>query len=172
MRPSHGEDPVPGQGEETAWLDAREQLVWRALLRGNSLLMVALDDALTQAGLRMAEYEILSMLSEAPDRRLRMSMLADQVVQSRSRLTHTATRLESQGLVQRRRIREDGRGVELMLTGDGQAMVDRLAPMHVRGVRAGFVDLMSAEEMQVVTDVMRRVVAVNRTSQTQALDAL
>lgn len=158
--------------EGAPWLDPEEQRAWRAYLRGNNLLMEALDDALTQEGLRMGEYEILSMLSEAPGTRLRMSMLADQVVQSRSRLTHTATRLEAKALVQRRRIREDGRGVELVLCEAGQQLVDRLAPMHARSVRQGFIDLMTREEMEVVAAVMRRVVQANRTSPGQALDAV
>lgn len=158
--------------DPTAWLDPLEQRAWRSLLRGNNLLMEALDDALVADGLRTGEYEILSMLSEASGRRLRMSMLADQVVQSRSRLTHTATRLEARGLVSRLRTREDRRGVELVLTPEGAALLDQAAPGHVRSVREGFVSLMSREEMAVVAEVMRRVVLANRTSDSQALDVL
>ena len=63
------------------------------------MLMEALDRDLELHGLSLGEYEIISMLSEAPDRRLRMSELAAIVVQSRSRLTHTAERLEDRGWV-------------------------------------------------------------------------
>ena len=63
-------------------------------LRASRLLEAVLDHDLQAHGLQLSEYEIISMLSEQPDRRLRMSEIAELVVQSRSRLTHTAGRLE------------------------------------------------------------------------------
>ena len=54
-----------------------------------------LDADLRPYGLDLGEYEILVSLSEAPDRRLRMSELALAVHQSRSRLTHTVARMET-----------------------------------------------------------------------------
>lgn len=161
-----------GENVETAWLSSAEQQAWRAWLRGSSLLLDALDEVLTGHGHRMGEYEILSMLSEASGNRLRMSALADRVVQSRSRLTHTAKRLEVAGLVTRHKIREDGRGVELHLTPVGQSALERIAPMHVKSVRSGFVDLMSDDELRVVADVMQRVILANRVSEFQGVDGL
>ena len=96
-----------------------EQRAWRAYLRGSRLLEASLDRDLQQHGVQLSEYEIISMLSEQPDRRLRMSALADMVVQSRSRLTHTASRLEKRGWVQREACVGDRRGVELVLTDEG-----------------------------------------------------
>ena len=88
----------PTEPTEPAWLDDDEQRAWRAYLRGSRLLETSLDRDLLRHGVQLSEYEIISMLSEQPDRRLRMSALADMVVQSRSRLTHTASRLEKRGL--------------------------------------------------------------------------
>ena len=65
------------------------------------------------AACRLSEYEILAQLSESPNRQLRMSELADRVVQSRSRLTHTAIRLEKRGWVVREPCPDDRRGVLL-----------------------------------------------------------
>ena len=56
---------------EVPWLDAQEQAAWRAYLRGGRRLLEALDRDLAPYGLGLAEYEILSMLSEVPDQRLR-----------------------------------------------------------------------------------------------------
>ena len=83
--------------EEPRWLSDSEQDHWRAYLRGSRYLEEALDRDLQTHGLQLTEYEILSMLSESEGGRLRMSELADLVVQSRSRLTHTAARLEKRG---------------------------------------------------------------------------
>lgn len=169
--PGPAEHAAPDDDEPPRWLDKQEQLDWRAFLRGSYLLMEALDRDLSEFGLRMSEWHILVLLSEAPQQRQRMSVLADVVVQSRSRLTHAAKRLEAAGVVQRNPVRGDGRGVELALTAEGVQMVNRIAPSHVHGVRRRFVDLMSAQEVEMLGAVMRRVILVNRTSQAQGQDA-
>jgi DNA-binding MarR family transcriptional regulator len=163
--------PAHAAAEPVRWLDDQEQLSWRAFLRGYYLLMEALDRDLAEFGLRMSEWEILILLSEAPQQRQRMSALADLVVQSRSRLTHAAKRLEAAGVVQRSPVRGDGRGVELALTAAGQELVTRIAPSHVHDVRRRLVDLMSAQEMETLGVVMRRVILANRTSEAQGQDA-
>ena len=71
------------------WLDADQQAAWREYLRASRLLEAALDHDLQAHGLQLSEYEIISILSEEPDGRHRMSVIAERVVQSRSRLTHT-----------------------------------------------------------------------------------
>jgi len=129
------------------WLDAQEQEVWREYLRGSRLLESALDHDLQAHGLQLSEYEILSMLSEQPDRRLRMSVIAELVVQSRSRLTHTAGRLENRGWVRREACAGDRRGVELVLTDSGFAEITRMAPTHVGSVRANLLDHLSRGDL-------------------------
>jgi DNA-binding MarR family transcriptional regulator len=129
------------------WLDAQEQMVWHEYLRASRLLEASLDHDLQVHGLQLSEYEILSVLSEAPDRRLRMSVIADQVVQSRSRLTHTAGRLENRGWVRREACAGDRRGVELVLTDTGFAEVTRMAPTHVDSVRGNLLDHLSRDDL-------------------------
>jgi DNA-binding MarR family transcriptional regulator len=140
------------------WLTTDEQAGWRHYLRGTRLLNEALDAALVEHGLRLTEYEILSMLSEAPGGRLRMSVLAGLVVQSRSRLTHTATRLERLGWVERRSCLDDRRGVELTLTGTGRQVLEEVAKAHVASVRENFLDLLTPEQFATVGEAMGRVV--------------
>ena len=125
------------------WLDPGEQIAWRAFLLTSRLLEAALDRDLQAHGLQLSEYEIISMLSEQPDRRLRMSELAELVVQSRSRLTHTAGRLETRGWVRRQASVGDRRGVELVLTEAGHAEIVRMAATHVGSVRANLLDHLS-----------------------------
>ena len=144
--------------EQVRWLTPQEQTFWRAFLRSNRVVTVALDEALAKHGTRLTEYEILSMLSEAPGGRLRMSALADIVVQSRSRLTHTATRLERLGWVERRAVREDRRGVELTLTPEGWEILEQLAPVHVQSVRDVIVDQVDPEELVVLGQALRRII--------------
>lgn len=129
------------------WLDAQEEHVWREYLRASRLLEAALDHDLQAHGLQLSEYEILSMLSEQPQVRLRMSAMAELVVQSRSRLTHTAGRLERRGWVRREACSGDRRGVELVLTETGLAEINRMAPTHVDSVRANLLDHLSREDL-------------------------
>lgn len=145
------------RGEAAAdvpWLSDAEQRSWRAYLRGSRLLEAALDDALRVAGLQLREYEVISMLSEAEDNRLRMSDLAALVVQSRSRLTHTASRLEQRGWVTREPCIDDRRGIELVLTGAGRLVVIDVSRLHLRDVRDNFIDLLTPEQFLAIGDAM------------------
>ncbi|HET7475521.1 MAG TPA: MarR family transcriptional regulator [Dermatophilaceae bacterium] len=139
------------------WLDEQEQRHWRAYLRGSRLLEAALDRDLQEHGLQLSEYEIISMLSEATDRHLRMSEIAELVVQSRSRLTHTAARLEKRGWVLRQPCSQDRRGVELVLTPAGQAAIRAMAPLHVESVRAYLVDHLTPEQFADLGEAMAAV---------------
>lgn len=133
--------------EDAPWLREDEQASWRAYLRSSRQLWVALDRDLQRSfDLSLAEYEILSMVSESEGRRLRMSALAEIVVQSRSRLTHTAKRLERRRLVRRVRVPDDRRGVELQITSAGMSLLDEASRVHVQGVRKYLVDILQPGE--------------------------
>src|SRR3954454_23925915 len=93
-------DETDGSADDsgTRWLDDEEQRAWRSYVRGVRLLDEELRRGLERHGLSHPEYEILVRLAESPGRGLRMSELAGDVVSSRSRLTHTVSRLERDGL--------------------------------------------------------------------------
>ena len=128
------------------WLDADEQDAWREYLRASRMLEAVLDHDLQVHGLQLSEYEIISVLSDEPSLRLRMSEIAELVVQSRSRLTHTAGRLEKRGWVRREACVGDRRGVELVLTEAGHAEIARMAPTHVGSVRSNLLNHLSRED--------------------------
>src|SRR5512144_2547835 len=140
------------------WLDEDQQRSWRALVMGTTLLMDRLDDDLRrECDLSLVEYEILVRLSEREDRRLRMAQLADALAHSRSRVTHTVTRMERAGLVVRSTSPEDGRGILCTMTQKGYDLLVRVAPAHVNGVRKHLVDLASAEDFAALGRVMNAV---------------
>ena len=143
--------------EEPRWLSDSEQDHWRAYLRGSRYLEEALDRDLQTHGLQLTEYEILSMLSESEGGRLRMSELADLVVQSRSRLTHTAARLEKRGWVERQSCLSDRRGVELVLTDEGWERLNAMAKAHVDSVRRHLLDVMAPGEFAALGVAMGKV---------------
>ncbi len=139
----------------TRWLDDGEQRSWRALIMGMTLLTDRLDDDLRRNfGISLTEYEILVRLSERDGRSMRMAQLADALAHSRSRVTHTVTRLEKAGLVQRSTSPEDRRGVICGMTEAGWQLLGQMAPVHVEGVREHLVDLVTAEDLLAVGRVM------------------
>jgi len=132
------------------WLDDDEQLRWRAYLLGTLALMEKLDRDLKPHDLSMSEYEVLVRLSEAPDHTIRMADLASSTNQSRSRLTHTISRMERAGLVERVACDEDRRGVNAELTEHGHAVLVEAAPAHVRSVREGLVDVIEPADFAAI----------------------
>ncbi len=147
-------EPVAG------WLSEEQQRVWRAYLLANAHINEYLEAALRAFDLSLAEYELLVRLSESPSHTIRMGELAASVGHSRSRLTHTAKRMESAGLITRSACDSDGRGVQAYLTPEGLALLERAAPAHVDSVRRVFVDAIDADDYLALGRAMEAVLAV------------
>lgn len=137
------------------WLTPEQQVAWRAYRDGTALLMDALGRELDEdAGLSLAEYEVLVRLSEAPERTLRMSELAGELAHSRSRLTHTIRRMEEAGLVARHPCAADARGVNCTMTDAGWHRIVDVAPAHVASVREHLVDVLTDEQLRALGSAM------------------
>ncbi|MER5426777.1 MarR family winged helix-turn-helix transcriptional regulator [Streptosporangium roseum] len=141
-----GERPV--DEEEPRWLSSIEQRAWRAHLAAHKLLEHRLDRDLQTFGLSVNDYEILVNLSESPGHRMRMSDLADATIQSRSRLSHQISRMETAGLVTRETCADDRRGTFAVLTEHGWATIQKVAPHHVASVRQHFIDLLTDDQLR------------------------
>ncbi|GAB2907304.1 MarR family winged helix-turn-helix transcriptional regulator [Nonomuraea fastidiosa] len=147
------------------WLDSTEMAAWRAFLSTFHLLERRIEEQLkSAAGLTHPQYEILVRLSEAPGRRMRMTELARVVVASKSALTYQVTQLEKAGLVARETCPSDDRGVLAVLTDEGMRCLERVAPGHLEVVRAYLIDRLSREELQAMTDAMRKAEQALRSS--------
>lgn len=144
--------------QEARWLSAEQQRHWRAFRDGVSLLFDALGHDLEErCGLSVHEYEVMVRLSEAPNRTLRMSQLASDLAHSRSRLTHTISRMESAGLVERVACASDARGVNCVLTETGWQTLVAAAPDHVASVRERLVDVLTEDELAALGTAMAKV---------------
>ena len=138
----------------TRWLSSGQQKVWRAWLDAVARIDSHLDEVLRPFGLDLGEYEILVRLSEAPERRMRMSDLADAARQSRSRLTHTVARMEKKGLLHRVPCANDRRGVIAILTDEGFDLLETAAPAHVDSVREVLVDVVDPADFEALGRAM------------------
>lgn len=138
----------------TRWLDEDEQRTWRSFLATSELLYAALGRQLQRdAGITHASYIVLAMLSEAPDRSLRMSDLAVRANSSPSRLSHAVARLEARGWVRREPAPKDGRGTVAVLTDAGWQMLADTAPGHVTAVREHLFDQLTQEQVRALGDI-------------------
>lgn len=139
-------------------LTDEELSAWRSLLRAHALLVDVLGHELErEKGITLAQYEVLAFLSDASERRLRMSELAEAVLLSRSGLTRLVDRLTDAGLVRREGCREDRRGAYAVLTDRG---FDRLADawsVHARGVAEYFAAPLTEQEIHIVDRALGKV---------------
>ena len=100
---------------------------------------------------------VLSSLSEAPDRALRMSDLAAMASGSLSRLSHVVSRLERRGWVRRESCPGDGRFINAVLTDEGMAALEKAAPGHVEAVREAVFDRLTPEQVRQLDEIMRTI---------------
>jgi DNA-binding MarR family transcriptional regulator len=133
----------------TRWLTQEEQRLWRGWIAASMLLPDRLSrDLQEQHGLTGTDYQILVELSESPERRMRMSTLAERTLMSRSRLSHQVDRMSRAGLVDRQECHSDGRGMFAVLTDLGWKTIVEAAPDHVESVRRYLVDQLTPEEFE------------------------
>ena len=138
------------------WLTEDEQATWRAFLQATVLVEDHLDRQLQRdAGMPHMYYALLSTLSETPDRRMRMTRLAERTKITRSRLSHAVSRLEGNGWLRRENCPSDRRGQIAVLTDAGYAELVRTAPGHVTAVRTAIFDRLTPEQTAQLGEISR-----------------
>ena len=131
------------------WLTAAELASWLSVVRLMTWLPWSIDQQLQRdSNLRMVEYQVLAMLSESPERTMRMSSLAEVTNASLSRLSHLVERLERRGFVRREPDPTDGRFTNAILTEKGFRALDEAAPGHLAHVRSLVVDVLTPEQLR------------------------
>jgi len=131
------------------WLTAAEVNSWLSVARLMIWLPWSIDQQLQRdSNLAIVEYQVLAMLSESPERTMRMSSLAEVTNASLSRLSHLVKRLEGRGLVRREPDPADGRFTNAILTGKGFQTLADAAPGHVAHVRSLVIDVLSPEQLR------------------------
>jgi DNA-binding MarR family transcriptional regulator len=139
---------------ETEWLSEDERAAWLRLIAVVELLPGVLDSQLrTDSGLTHFEYFVLAMLSEAPERTLRMTSLAQRTNATLPRLSHVVNRLQGRGLVERFPCPEDGRATNARLTPLGWDAVVAAAPGHVETVRRSVLDPLTPTQLKQLRDI-------------------
>src|SRR5205085_9231901 len=129
--------------------------LWRATMRILKVLPRHLDtDLIRGAGLTASEYTTLMSLSEAPDRKQRMSDLANATGLSASRTTRLVDDLQSRGLVTKVASSSDARGNVARLTPRSMAKLKSAWRVHLASVRHRFLDHIEAKAIRQLADAL------------------
>ena len=148
-RPPRGKETSGHAATDRRRLGAQELAAWRGFLRVQSSLFRELDAELTAThDLPLRSYEVLLLLEDAPQRRLRMSDLSRSVLLSPSGVTRLVDRLQREGLVDRERCPEDGRGYFAVLSDAGERRLQEARATHLAGVRRLFLDRLGADDLR------------------------
>jgi DNA-binding MarR family transcriptional regulator len=138
-------------------LDELEMSAWHSMLRAHASVVRRLEAELAaEHGLSLPAYEVLSHLSEVPDRSLRMTELSEAALLSPSGVTRLVDKLQRDGLVRRRRCAADARVIYCELTDAGMARLVSAYPTHLRGVREHMIDKLDRRDLTGVADSMAK----------------
>jgi len=136
------------------WLTDEEQHAWRGLLRMTAQLNARMNRQLQDDyGISLADYDVLVVLSEAPDGRCRVFELTEALAWEQSRVSHQLARMQRRGLVARQECPTDARGAFAVITEAGRAAIERAAPAHVETVRRLVFDGLGPDKLAALTAV-------------------
>ncbi len=130
------------------WLTPAEMLALRGFITTSTDLVNLIAKDLAPYGLDGGDYQLLAMLSEAPDQKLKMCDLADRLRLSRSGLTRRIDGVLKAKYVSQVRDNQDGRVVFAHLTKKGFDLIKKVAPYHLESVRSRMIDLLSPTEIR------------------------
>lgn len=131
---------------------------WRAFLLAHARVSRRLDEELrAEHDLTIGEYDALLTIAQAPERRIRMRQLADEVILSKSGVTRLIDRLVDDGLVERSACLADARGAEAVLTERGLARLRAASKTHLRGVNEHFLSILDPDDLDVIERTMTSV---------------
>lgn len=146
---------------DAVWLSPREQADWQAFMQMQELLRSRLEHGLiSRSGLSNADYTVLAVLSQSPERRMRPFDLSRTLGWEKSRLHHQLTRMCSRNLVERRPDPDSGnaRAVQVVLTPEGLAAIGAAAPEHVSDVRRLVLDALTDEQFTQLGELSRELI--------------
>jgi DNA-binding MarR family transcriptional regulator len=138
-------------------LDGTALEAWRSFLQSHASILRALDaDLVAEHGMTSRDYEVLLYLSQAPDRALGMSALAEATMLTRSGITRLVDGLVSNGLIERVACAKDARVSYAKLTDAGYEKLRSAGCTHIAGIKRMFLEHFTAEEIDALASLLGR----------------
>jgi DNA-binding MarR family transcriptional regulator len=130
---------------------------WIGLLQTQRQLTRQLDAELeARHGLSLSALELLGRLAATDRHCVRLSVLAEQVNLSLSRVSRIIDALQSRELVERQPCQHDARAINAQLTAAGLELARSAQRTHFAGVQQRFFDRLSPEEVATLAAVFNR----------------
>lgn len=139
------------------WLNNDEMLAWRSFIETSGDLMRAIERDLAPFGLDRGDYQLLAMLSEADDGRLRLCDLADTLRLTPSGLTRRMEGVVKKKLVTKSRSTDDRRVTYAHITPKGLELLKKAAPHHLRSVRSLMIDHLTPSEIKALGSAFSKI---------------
>jgi DNA-binding MarR family transcriptional regulator len=141
----------------SASLEGAALEAWRSYLQSHASILRALDaELLAEHGMTTRDYEVLLYLSQAPDRRLPMSALAESTMLTRSGITRLVDGLVAGGLIERVSCPNDARVSYARLTEPGYEKLRDAGCTHVASIRRQFLEHFTPEEIDQLATLLSR----------------
>jgi DNA-binding MarR family transcriptional regulator len=143
-------------GEQgVAQLSAEQALAFTGLLESGRRLTRELEGELEAAhGLSFSALGVLGSLALAPERTLRLTILARDMGLSLSRVSRIVDALEGRGLLERQQCPADARATNAWLTTAGLALAREAQATHRAGVERGFFAKLSETQVRVLAEAL------------------
>ena len=142
---------------KTKWLNQAEMRAWLAYVTTSVDLQRAIERDLEPFGLDGGDYQLLAMLSDAPDMRMKMCDLADTLRLSRSGLTRRMEGVLRKKIVARVQSDGDKRVAYAVMTDKGMDLLRKVAPHHVDSVRHHMIDRLSDTEIRSLATAFEKI---------------
>jgi DNA-binding MarR family transcriptional regulator len=157
-RPSEGREEPIEEPTLALMIPEAQHAAWYQILRAHGKVGQRIEQRLLQAQqIPTHWYDVLVTLEKAPEQRLRMSELAENVLTSPSNLTRLVDRLETKGLLRRETCAEDRRVSYAVLTEAGAQARLAAWPIVAAGIVELFATKVNDEEAHVIANVLCRV---------------
>ena len=139
------------------WLTPTEMKAWLGFITSSADLVRAIEKDLEPFGLDGGDYQLLAMLSDAADHRMKMCDLASVLRLSRSGLTRRMEGVVKAKYVARVRDEADGRAAFALLTPKGFDLLKRAAPVHLKSVRRLMINQLTDAEVKAMGSAFAKI---------------
>lgn len=134
---------------------------WEALFRAQVTVMRKLTAEFPSDEISIGDYDALFTLSRAPQHRLRIKNLGENMLLTQPSVSRLIDRLASRGLVTKRADPDDRRGVVVELTDTGYEVFRRAAVQHARSIANQLDGVLTIEELRQLISIAEKLKTSN-----------
>lgn len=126
------------------------------IVRLNAFIQLQSEQNFSKYDLSIGDFDLLAVLRRETSKQLTPRKIQELIIVSSGGLSNRMTRLEAKNLIARIPDPNDRRGVIVMLTAQGKALIDKVAPTHL-ALENELVASLSYEEQAQLSTLLKKV---------------